>query len=160
MGFASAGTREILSLLRNSEGIRAPRYTLLQRMARSLPEPVWLVLVLGSFWGAMMLGVYIYGLVRRQTIYRDLALLCLMLFVVSCVGCIGLAEDTEHGVLVGDEIGLKVVPTSESEVFLTLKGGEMARHLKTNNSFVFVETSNGVRGWVPLEQFYWVCPRG
>ena len=50
MGFGSADSREILSLVRNSEGIALPRYTLLQRLARSMPEWIWMLLLMGSFW--------------------------------------------------------------------------------------------------------------
>ncbi len=160
MGFTSVDTREILSLLRKSEGIAPPRYTLFQRMARTLPEGVWMMLMVSTFWGAVLLGLYVYLLVKRQSLYRDFALGCVFIFFISLIACIGLEQDSHHGVLIGEENGLKVVPTTESEVFLTLKGGEMARQLKTNNGFVFVETSSGVRGWVQEDSFRWIRPRG
>lgn len=152
-GFGSAATREILSVVRQSEGIAPPRYTILQRLARSLPEGLWMVLVFVSFWSSLVLGVYFYLLVKRQSLYRDVAILSALVFGFSCVACVGLAQDQHHGVLLGNPVGLKVVPTTESEAFLTLKSGEMARYLKRNNQFVFVETSDGVRGWVPESQF-------
>lgn len=155
-GFGSAATREILSLVRQSEGIAAPKYGVLQQLARSLPEGLWMVLVFGSFWIALVLGLYLYLLVKRQSLYRDVALLSALVFGFSAVACVGLAQDAKHGVLVGGTVGLKVVPTTESEAFLSLNAGEMARYLKSNNRFVFVETSSGVRGWVPVSQFEWI----
>ncbi len=152
-GFGSTATREILSVVRQSEGIAPPRYTVLQRLARSLPEGLWMVLVFCSFWSSLVLGVYFYLLVKRQSLYRDVAILSALVFGFSCVACVGLSQDQHHGVLLGNPVGLKVVPTTESEAFLMLKSGEMARYLKRNNHYVFVETSGGVRGWVPESQF-------
>jgi len=156
MGFGSADSREILSLVRNSEGIALPRYTLLQRLARSMPEWIWMLLLMGSFWGMLFFGGYVYLLVSRKSMFRDIAFVCLCLCIFSVIGCIGLSNDAEYGVLLGGENGLKIVPTSESEVFLELKAGEVARYLKSNNDYVFLETSGGVRGWLPKEQFGWI----
>ena len=155
-GLNAASTNELLSLLRNSEGVSSPNYTLLQRMARMLPESVWMVLSACSFWGVLFFGVYVFGMMKRESIFRDIAVGSLLIFTICCLSAVGLNQDADHGVLVSEENGLKVVPTSESEVFLTLKGGEMARFLKSNNDYVFIETSSGVRGWLPMEDFRWI----
>jgi len=155
-GFNSASTNELLSLLRNSEGIASPKYTPLQRMARTVPESGWMVLTVLAFWGALFFGVYVYGMLNKESIFRDVAIACILVFVICCLAIVGLNQDADHGVMTGEENGLKVVPTSENEVFLTLKGGEMARYLKSNNNYVFVETSSGVRGWLPIENFSWI----
>lgn len=155
-GLNSASTNELLSLLRNSEGIAAPKYTLLQRIARTVPESGWMVLTVLSFWGALFFGIYVYGMLKKESIFRDVAIACILVFLTCCMGIVGLNQDADHGVMIGEENGLKVVPTSDNEVFLTLKGGEMARYLKSNNNYVFVETSSGVRGWLPMENFIWI----
>ena len=155
-GLSSASTNELLSLLRNSEGISPPKYTLLQRMARAVPEGGWMILTVLTFWGALFFGIYVYGMVKKESIFRDVAIACVLIFLIGCLAIVGLDQDADHGVMTGEENGLKVVPTSENEVFLTLKGGEMARYLKSNNNYVFVETSSGVRGWLAAENFSWI----
>jgi hypothetical protein len=155
-GYSAARTAESLSFIRNSEGISPPRFTVLQVLARTLPEELWMLLLVGSFWVAMICGGYLFLLVKRKAVYRDVAIISWMIFIVSCVACVGLEQDGDFGVLVNRTNGLKVVPTAESAVFLELRGGEMVRHLKGREHFVFVETSSGVRGWVLRDQFQWV----
>ena len=153
MSMSAVSSQEVLSLIRRSEGLSNPQYGVIQQMARSLPEMVWMALMLVGFWGMMIFGGYIYFMVKRASVYRDLAIFSFLIFLLAITACFGLYEDSRFGVLIAKENGLKVIPTQESEPFLTLKGGETAKLIRENNGFVFVETSSRARGWVAAEQF-------
>jgi hypothetical protein len=153
LSMSAISTQEVLSLIRRSEGLSYPQYTVIQQMARALPEMVWMGLMLVGFWGMLIFGVYFYLMVKRASIYRDLAILSSIVFLLTITACIGLYEDSRLGVLLAEENGLKVIPTQESESFLVLKGGETAKKIRENNGFVFIETNSKARGWVPSDQF-------
>lgn len=153
MSMSAIETQEVLSLIRRSEGLSTPQYGVIQQIARSLPEVVWIVVMLLGFWGMMIFGVYLFLMVKRASVYRDLAILSALVFLLAIIACVGLQKDSRLGVLIGQENGLKVIPTRESEPFLTLQGGETATMIRENNGFVFVETNSKARGWVPGEQF-------
>ena len=153
MSMSAIETQEVLSLIRRSEGLSAPNYGVIQQVARSVPEIVWVVVMLLGFWGMLIFGVYLYLMVKRASVYRDLAILSSLIFLLAVTACVGLQQDSRLGVLIARENGLKVIPTRESEPFLTLKGGETAKLIRENNGFVFVETNSKARGWVPVEQF-------
>lgn len=153
---ANASTQEVLSLIRRSEGISTPDYSPLHQIARSFPEWFWMGLVLIGFWGTLFFGIYLYGLVRRISVYRDLAVFLSLVFIVATIVCIGLHEDSKLGILVSHENELQLIPAEGGETFLTLKSGEMARFIKENNGFVFVESTNRVRGWVQSDSFRFI----
>ena len=153
MSMSAVSSQEVLSLIRRSEGISNPRYGVIQQMARSLPEVVWMALALVGFWGMLIFGGYIYFMVKRASVYRDLAIFSFLIFLLAVTACFGLYEDNRFGVLIAKENGLKVIPTQESEAFLKLKGGETVKLIRENNGFVFVETSSRARGWISAEQF-------
>jgi len=144
----AAATKEVLSLVRKTEAIPAPSYSLLERMAKALPDSVWMLLLMIGFWGFLGLGVLLYGLIRRRSVYRDLAIGCLFLFVLAFLACVGIVEEGNRGVLLSEENALRIIPTENGEVFMNLSAGQPVRLLKRQGAFVFVETHKTVRGWV------------
>lgn len=153
MSLMKASTQEVLSLIRRSEGLSKPRYTVVQQLTRSLPEWFWLGSLVLGFWGMLFFGVYLFLLVNRISVYRDLAILSAIVFFLGITACVGLYEGSRLGVFLADENALKVIPTQKSESFMMIKGGETAKIIRENNGFVFVETTSRVRGWVTAENF-------
>lgn len=145
--------KEALGLIRRKEAITSPEYSLLERLGRSLPEELWLALLLVGFWGFLVFGIYLYLFVQRRSVYRDFAIGSFLVLILATIACFGISEESKRGVLTGDENQLKVIPTPGGEVFMEFAAGEPAKLLKISGDYCFIQTEKSVRGWVLKEQF-------
>jgi len=148
----AAPTKEILSLIRRSESVPAPSLSLLERMANSLSEEFWMVLLVIGLWGFLGFGVLMYGLVDRRSVYRDLSIGCLFVFILAMLACFGISDEGKRGILMSENNDLRIVPTQNGEIFMNFDAGEPVIVLQISGDFVFVETEKSVRGWIESEK--------
>jgi hypothetical protein len=153
----AADTREVLSVVRQAEGLDEPVPGALERFAMAMPESFWALVWVAGVWGGLA-SWYAFrqrgG--KRRSAWRDAAVMGVLCFGVAGVAAWGWVEDAQRVVMTHVEEVLRVTPTPEGEAFRPVRRGEVLRCLRRREAFVYVETHEGIRGWMPGEAITWI----
>ncbi len=158
LDFWGTDTQNVLNYIREEQQLRYLDLRLLERLGGAIPKLYWAVLFTITFWAALFMWIYLYLLGNRKAVYRDVASIITAVFLFAGVAYYGARQLEDIGVLIPNETPLHVAPSSDSEVFISLRGGELSRLVKSFNEYIFIETPEGIRGWVAQEHF-WLIKR-
>lgn len=124
-----------------------------------LPANLWVWLAGASLWlavGALILPQVFRW--KKAGWQQTPAALGFCVFLVAVTANLGVVSRTEIGFVLKKNVPLRLTPTTEGEIILTLTDGEPARELRTRGNYSFIRTANGT-GWIERKQFGRINPK-
>lgn len=136
-----------LETLAKDGALEIPQMGIAQTALAELSEGEWTALALAAFWGTVLLIAIppLYG--KRSAALAFLAIVCAITMCVSVAGIFNWRAFANRAVAVGEAPSLRISPAPEAPVCAILADGQLAKIRKSRGDFLYLETSNGKRGW-------------
>ena len=153
-------TEANLRFARHHARVDAPSLAWHERYSAALPGGWWLVIASAGLWGGVALLVLprLLGW-RRADWHQGVAAALLAVFLLSGPALFGAWKRSRLGVVLEDEVPLRLTPTREAETLVKLPAGEMARVERERGEYFYVRADGDRTGWVRKADFVRVWPR-
>jgi tetratricopeptide (TPR) repeat protein len=124
-----------------------------------LPNNAWAWIASSSFWLSVAL-LLLPGIVhwRKADWQQGLAAASVAVFLLTLPALVGIQTRSRSGVILPDQVLLRLTPTEHSEALAKLAGGEMARQERIRGEYAYVRTANDTAGWVKQTELGLICP--
>lgn len=128
-------------------------FPLLSAPANLLPKRYWVWLAAALFWLAIAL------ICHRRLVPMRSRLLGFTGYILLLVFCLSLFAIWQHhrfldfGMVIQNDVPLRVAPTTASPGLEQLPIGQPGRHVETINGFQRVQLPNGAEGFLALSEF-------
>jgi hypothetical protein len=154
----NANTRANLRFARKTAHLEGPDLAWYEVYSAWLPASVWAVLAAASFWLATVL-VAMPNLMqwRRADWHQGGAAVGFTLFLLTIPALIGIDTRSRLGVVLPDQVSLRLTPTREAQSLAKLAAGETARLERERGDFVYVRVNREAAGWVLRSEFGRIC---
>ena len=124
----SKNTTANLRFARQNARVDAPQLTWHERYSTALPGGWWIAIASAGLWG----GVALLALPRllgwrRADWHQGVAAALFAIFLLSGPALFGTWRRSQFGVVLEDDVPLRLTPTREAETLVKLTAGEMAR---------------------------------
>lgn len=123
------------------------------RWAENLPLTVWIVAASVAFW--LLLGIWWLGgkQLRAPRLKILLTLVCVPTLLAAAPALYGYHLSGKTGVVLGNEVTLRVAPTDQSPGSIIVTAGETARLRRIVKGFYLVELPTGEEGYLAPANF-------
>jgi hypothetical protein len=147
-------TEANLRFARHNARVDAPSLAWHERYSAALPGAWWLVIASAGLWGGVALLVLprLLGW-RRADWHQGVAATLLAVFILSGPALFGAWKRSRLGVVLEDEVPLRLTPTREAETLVKLPAGEMARVERERGDYFYVRADGDRTGWVRKADF-------
>ncbi len=155
----SSNTRTNLLFARRARQLDPPELAWYEICSTWLPAGAWSWLAAISFWTALAM-VMLPGALRwrRAGWHQALAAGGFAVFLLTIPALTGIHTRSKMGVILAPETGLRLTPTSQSQVLAKLPAGEMGRLRRERGDYFFVSLGAG-SGWVGRAEFELISAR-
>ncbi|MCF6334321.1 MAG: hypothetical protein L3J12_01085 [Spirochaetales bacterium] len=135
--------RDLIEYLEEKQGITFP----VEPSFNLYPDLFLFLLMIFVNMAAFAGVVY---LIKNRNFFFILSILLLSLSVLSFGGLVFsiLQKDRMVGVVTGNAISVKKIPSDNSESIINLKSGESAIINGNSDNYLFITTGTGIKGWV------------
>lgn len=149
-----------LRFARHSARVEAPTPAWHERYSTWLPGGLWLIIASAGLWGGVALLTLprLLGW-RRADWHQGIAAALLAIFLLAVPALLGLSRRAQLGVVLEDEIPLRLTPTREGETLTKLPAGEMARVERERGDYFYIRAEGDRAGWVRKADFARVWSR-
>ena len=156
----SKNTTANLRFARQNARVDAPQLTWHERYSTALPGGWWIAIASAGLWG----GVALLALPRllgwrRADWHQGVAAALFAIFLLSGPALFGTWRRSQFGVVLEDDVPLRLTPTREAETLVKLTAGEMARIERERGEYLYVRADGDRAGWVRKADFGRVWPR-
>jgi len=147
-----------LKFAREAAQVDPPQLKWHEAVSTWLPPNAWVWLAGVSLWLAVGLLILPGILRRRKAGWQPwLAALSVGVFLFSLAANYGVVSRTHLGFVIKKNATVRLTPTQDGEVVLTLTSGESARVLRTRGKYFYIHTP-GTSGWMEQDDFRLICP--
>jgi len=156
----STNTEANLRFARHNARLDAPMLAWYERYSTALPGGWWIAIASAGLWGGVVLLALprLFGW-RRADWHQGVAAMLFAVFLLSGPALFGIWKRSQFGVVLEDEIPLRLTPTREAETLVKLSAGEMARVERERGDYFYVRADGDRAGWVRKADFARVWPR-
>jgi hypothetical protein len=148
-----------LRFARTQAQLVVPERSWFEQYSEWLPAPVWLWAAAVGLWGgvALLCLPRLLGTVRADW-HQAVAALLLAVFLLATPALAGLHTRSRLGVIVEDEVPLRLTPTREGESLVKVMAGEVARVEDAREDYMYVRAEGDRAGWVHQREFIKIWP--
>ena len=149
-----------LRFARHNARVDAPQLTWHERYSTALPGGWWIAIASAGLWGGVALLTLprLLGW-RRADWHQGVAAALFAIFLLSGPALFGTWRRSQFGVVLEDDVPLRLTPTREAEMLVKLTAGEMARVERERGEYFYVRADGDRAGWVRKADFGRVWPR-
>jgi hypothetical protein len=154
----NANTRTNLRFARKTAHLEGPDLAWYELYSVWLPASVWAVLAATSFWLATtLIALPSFRQWRRADWHQGGAAAGFTLFLLAIPALIGIDTRSRLGVVLPDQVSLRLTPTREAQSLAKLAAGETARLERERGDFVYIRVNREAAGWVLRPEFGRIC---
>ncbi len=157
---SSKNTEANLRFARHNAHVDALSLAWHERYSAAFSGGLWIVIASAGLWGGVALLTLprLLGW-RRADWHQGVAAALLAVFLLSGPALFGLWKRAQFGVVLEDDVPLRLTPTREAETLSKLPAGEMARVERERGEYFYVRADGDRSGWVRKSDFARVWPR-
>lgn len=147
-----------LRFVRHEVQLESPRLMWHEVASTWLPVNAWPLLAGLSFWlaiAALMIPPIFRW--RKRDWHQALAAASFAIFLATLPALVGVHSRSKLGVVLAAKTPLRLTPTREGQVILTLPAGEMARVERERGDYLFIRTGGDANGWIERERLGWMA---
>ena len=156
----SKNTAANLRFARHNARVDAPQLTWHERYSTALPGGWWIAIASAGLWGGVVLLTLprLLGW-RRADWHQGVAAALFAIFLLCGPAIFGTWRRSQFGVVLEDDVPLRLTPTREAETLVKLSAGEMARVERERGEYFYVRADGDRAGWVRKTDFGRVWPQ-